>query len=177
MSAIHFKSNLFKIGSWTILRLPESASAKLPSRGQVLAEGTINGYPFQTPLEPDGKGSHWFRVDGKTAKGAKAEAGDTVTLKIEPTKAWPEPEIPQDIKKALDAHKEAKNTWDEATPLAHWEWLRWIRSTGRKETRQKRIDVACDKLRKGERRPCCWNRNLSTEPYVSKNGILLDPTE
>jgi hypothetical protein len=30
MSTIHFETELFEINSWTILRLPESASAKLP---------------------------------------------------------------------------------------------------------------------------------------------------
>jgi hypothetical protein len=33
MPAIHFKTKPFKIGSWTILKLPKAASAKLPSRG------------------------------------------------------------------------------------------------------------------------------------------------
>jgi Domain of unknown function (DUF1905) len=76
MSTIRFETKLCKIGSWTILRLPESASVKLPSRGQTMVEGTINGLHFQTPLEPDGKLSHWFRVD----KAMREAAGvDKVT--------------------------------------------------------------------------------------------------
>jgi len=63
MSAIRCEATLFTIGSWTLLRLPKSASAQLPSRGMTMVEGTINGSRFQAPLEPDGKGSHWFRVD------------------------------------------------------------------------------------------------------------------
>ena len=86
MSAIRFEAKLFEIGSWTILRLPESASAQLPSHSQVMVAGTINGVPMQTPLEPDGRLSHWFRVDKALREAAKAEAGDTVTLEIEPRK-------------------------------------------------------------------------------------------
>ena len=69
MSTIHFEAQLYTIGSWTILRLPESASAKLPSRGMTMVSGTINGAPFQALLEPDGRyglgqtSSHWFRPD------------------------------------------------------------------------------------------------------------------
>ena len=37
MPTIRFEVKLFKINSWTILRLPESASAKLPSRGELVA--------------------------------------------------------------------------------------------------------------------------------------------
>lgn len=175
MSAISFKAKLFTINNWTIVQLPATASAKLPSRGMVMVKGTINDVDFQSGLEPDGRGSHWFKIDSALGKKIGAGAGDAVSLSIEPTKEWPEPNIPADIQKVLDNHKEAKNTWAKATPMAHWEWIRWIRSTGRDETRTKRIDVACDKLKKGERRPCCWNRNLSTEPHVSKNGILLEP--
>jgi hypothetical protein len=36
MSIIRFETTLLKIGDWTILRLPESASAQLPSRGSAL---------------------------------------------------------------------------------------------------------------------------------------------
>lgn len=174
---IHATTQLFKIGAWTILRLPEDASAKLPSRGQVMVEGTINGFHFQTPLEPDGKGSHWFRIDDHLSKSANIAAGDTVTMEIEPSKQWPEPEVPTDIKKALAGNPQVRDLWVKITPMARWEWIRWIRSTGRQETREKRIDVALSKMQNGERRPCCWNRNLSTEPSVSKNGALLEPTQ
>ncbi len=54
MPSINFEATLFTIGSWTILRLPESASAQLPSRGQTMVQGTINDLPLRTPLEPDG---------------------------------------------------------------------------------------------------------------------------
>jgi Bacteriocin-protection, YdeI or OmpD-Associated/Domain of unknown function (DUF1905) len=172
---IHFETELFKIGSWTILRLPEGASAKLPSRGQVMVEGAINGVNFQTPLEPDGKWSHWFRVNASLLRATNATAGDTVALAIKPIKEWPEPEVPADMQKALAADAQAHDLWQRITPMARWEWIRWTRATNKSETRQRRITVACSKLKAGERRPCCWNRNLCTEPSVSKNGVLLEP--
>src|SRR5215212_3541258 len=57
ISTIRFEAKLFKIGSWTLLKLPKSASAKLPSRGMTMVEGTINDFRFQATLDPDGKGS------------------------------------------------------------------------------------------------------------------------
>jgi hypothetical protein len=177
MSAIHFKTTLFKIGSWTILLLPKEASAELPSRGQIMVTGTINDVPFKTPLEPDGNWSHWFKVEKNLLDAISAKDGDTVTVTMEATKEWPEPEIPADIMQGLLEHPKAHELWNKVTPLAHWEWVRWIRSTNKDETRKRRIEVACSKLESGERRPCCWNRNLSTEPSVSKNGVLLVPSE
>ena len=99
-----------------------------------------------------------------------------VTLKLYdkiPIKNWPDPDTPNDIMQALQDNAQAYGLWQQITPMARWEWVRWIRSTGRTETREKRIRVACSKLASGERRPCCWNRNLCTEPSVSKNGVLL----
>jgi hypothetical protein len=51
--------------------------------------------------------------------------------------------------------------------MARWGWLRWIRATNNRETLGRRIEVALSKLRGGDRSPCCFNRNLCTEPEVS----------
>lgn len=188
MSPITFEAKLFNIHDWTILRLPEDASAQLPSRGMTMVAGTINlpagkagAIPFKTLLEPDGKygaglkPSHWFRPDKKLLDAANARAGDTVQVSLEPTKEWIEPEVPEDVKMALSTSPKAEALWHDITPLARWDWIRWIRAVKTQETRQKHIQVALDKLNKGMRRPCCFNRNLCSEPYVSKNWALLDP--
>jgi hypothetical protein len=183
MSTIHFETQLFQIKSWTILRLPESASAELPSRGMTMVSGSINGIPFKTLLEPDGRyapgvgSSHWFRLDEKLLDALSAKAGDTVEVSLEPTKEWIEPEVPEDLQKALASSPKAEAIWTDISPLARWDWIRWIRAVKTPETRQKHIEVALDKLNKGMRRPCCFNRNLCSEPYVSRNWTLLEPQE
>ena len=176
MSIIRFESKPLKIGDWTILRLPESASAKLPSRGMTLVEGTINGFRSKIVLEPDGKGSHWFSV-ASALRDDGIDASDTVTIVVEPSKEWPEPDVPADLSKALKSDLQAKALWGKLTPMARWDWLRWIRATNNRETRSRHIEVALSKLKAGERRPCCFNRNLCTEPEVSKNGVLIEPTQ
>ncbi len=174
---IRFKAKLFTIGSWILLRLPKSASIKLPSRGMVMVEGTINSLRFQRELEPDGKGSHWLRLDEAMLKGTKTKLGDTVKLDIEPSKEWPEPELPADLKKALDTNQKAKTTWMDITPMARWDWIRWIGSAKNSETRRRRIEVTFSKFKAGKRRPCCFNRTICTVPDVSNNGVLLEPTQ
>lgn len=177
MTAIHFEAKFESIGSWTILRLPKEASAKLPSRGMVMVEGTINGLQFQRELEPDGRKSHWLKLDNNMLKGAKAEVGDTIKLEIEPSKEWPNPEVPKDLKKALVIDKPIHLIWNSLTPMARWDWIRWIRSTKNAETRAKRIKVAFSKLKADIRRPCCFNRTECTIPEVSNKGILLESTQ
>lgn len=181
MSAIQFETKLYAINSWTILHLPEEASAKLPSRGMTMVKGTLNGVPFETLLEPDGhygqgiKPSHWFRPSEKLLKEAKAKVGDTVKVEMESTKEWVEPEVPEDVKKALSSSPKAQALWNEVTPLAHWDWIRWVRAVKTQETREKHLTVMLDKLNKGMRRPCCFNRNMCSVPEVSHNWSLLEP--
>lgn len=77
------------------------------------------------------------------------------------------------LDQALASDPQANALWVKITPMARWDWLRWIRSTNNPETRSRRIEVALSKLRGGERRPCCFNRYQCTEPEVSKNGMLV----
>jgi len=145
---------------WTFLTLPKEASSKLASRGQVTVEGTINSTPFQSTLEPDGKGGHWLRVDEKLRKKAGAAVGDVVTLEIAPMGAEPEPSVPADLKKALaSAASRVRDAWSDITPAARRDFIHWIVSPKKAETRAKRIATACDMLAKGKRRPCCFDRS------------------
>lgn len=182
MSKISFTTHLFQINSWTILRLPEDASAKLPTRSMLMVTGTINGVPFKTLLEPDGryghgiKPSHWFRPDKKLLDEARVASGDAVQVSLEPTKEWIEPEVPEDLQSALAGSPKAEALWNDITPSARWDWIRWVRAVKTPQTRQKHVEVAISKLNKGMRRPCCFNRNLCSEPYVSRNWVLLDPS-
>ena len=97
MPKIRFRAKLVAIGSQTILRLPEAASSKLPSRGMSMVEGTFNGHAFQAPLEPDGIGSHWFRVSNTMLRASGAQVGDSVSVAVEPMALWPEPKVPTDL--------------------------------------------------------------------------------
>lgn len=183
MSIIQFEAKLFAINSYTILLLPEEASAKLPSRGMLMVKGTFNGIAFKTLLEPDGKygvgikPSHWFAPSKKLLTDAHAAVGDTVRVELEPTTEWIEPEVPVDVKKALSTFPKAEALWKDITPMARWDWIRWIRAVKTSETREKHIRVALSKLNKGMRRPCCFNRNMCSDPTVSHNWALLKPTQ
>ena len=173
---IRFDATLSTIDEWTIVRLPENASEKLPSRGQVAVQGTINGHWFQTVLEPDGSSGHWMRIDGQLQQTAAVGAGDTATLEIEPLNDWPEPDVPQDFETALAAApQKIQDLWKEITPMARWEWVRWVNATKNPDTRERRVEVSISKMAGGKRRPCCFNLAACTDPDLAKNGRLLDP--
>ena len=176
MPTIRFDTTLDTIDEWTIVRLPEKASEKLPSRGQVAVQGTINGHGFQTVLEPDGDSGHWMRIDEEQQQTVALSAGDTVTLEIEPLKDWPEPNVPEDFETALAAaSQKIQDIWKDITPMARWEWVRWVNATRNPDTRKRRVEVSISKMKSGKRRPCCFNLAACTDPYLSRNGRLIEP--
>jgi hypothetical protein len=176
-STIRFDATPYTIDKWTIVSLPARASAKLPSRGQVAIQGTINGHEFQTVLEPDGSRGHWMRVDGNLQQTAAVSAGDVATLEIEPSKDWPEPNLPNDFEAALAAApQEIQDVWQDITPMARWEWVRWVNATRNPDTRRRRVEVSISKMNSGKRRPCCFDLAACTDPYLSNNGRLLERT-
>ncbi len=64
--------------------------------------------------------------------------------------------LPEDFKKAIVGDRAAREVWEDITPLARNEWICWVISGKKAETRDIRIKKALSKLKEGMRRPCCW---------------------
>jgi aspartyl-tRNA(Asn)/glutamyl-tRNA(Gln) amidotransferase subunit B len=112
----------------------------------VSVEGTLNDCAFRGTFEPDGEGGHWLKVERKLREAAGVGAGETVKLEVVPMAAGeaPEPEVPPDFRKALAAASVpgAREAWKEITPAARRDWIHWITSGKRAETRAIRIEKA-----------------------------------
>ena len=65
-------------------------------------------------------------------------------------------DLPGDLESALKRNPQALATWADITPLARNEYICWIESAKKAETRAKRVDWGCESLSEGKRRPCCW---------------------
>jgi hypothetical protein len=172
---IHFDALIEMIASKALLRLPQSESDKLPSRGQVMVKGFIENFEISQVVEPDGRGGHWLEINASTLTYINAAIGDLVTVSLQIQKDWPEPVIPNDFQVVLtNAPSGIKDTWNNITPMARWEWIRWINATNVSETRSRRIEASISKMQSGKRRPCCFNLASCTNPYLAKSGKLIE---
>ena len=168
---IEFAARPERIDATTIVRLPAEASRSLPSRGQVAVRASIDGEAVRTVVEPDGLRGHWLRVDDDPA--SQSGVRDTVAVVLEVVRDWPEPDVPADLAEALQAAPaDVRDVWSDITPMARWEWVRWVNATANPATRGRRVEVSVSKLADGKRRPCCFDLSACTDPAVARNGKL-----
>lgn len=64
--------------------------------------------------------------------------------------------MPPDLRRAVESDRAVRAAWADITPLARNEWICWVTSAKKDATRDRRIAVGLDKVRKRMRRPCCW---------------------
>jgi len=65
-------------------------------------------------------------------------------------------EVPNDFRKAILEDSQLWAAWEDITPLARNEWICWIESAKKADTRLRRMQIATSGLKDGKRRPCCW---------------------
>lgn len=78
-----FKSRLTSrgpAGAWTFLEIPFSVEEAFGSKARVPVSGTMNGFAFQNSVMPNGDGTHSMMVNKALQAGAKATAGDFVSV-------------------------------------------------------------------------------------------------
>lgn len=143
--------------SWGFLVLPKSVSDLLPRRGRLTANVGLNGIMSHVTLEPDGKRSHWLKIDLTLMKRAGVTFGDQVKVNLEALEQEPKPRLPADFAKTLKANPKALEIWNLTTAIAQVDWIHWMESAKQAETRAKRISDAADMLAKGKKRVCCFD--------------------
>jgi len=127
-----------------------------------MVEGTINGFAFRAALEApkkdpqNGRASHFLKLSKALQDAAGATEGDTVTVEITRIGDEPECRVPIELRKALEAAPSAQALWSEITPMARRDWVLSISAVKQEETRIRRVEMTCDMLASGKRRPCCF---------------------
>jgi hypothetical protein len=139
-------------GAWTYLAIPFNVQDAFGSKARVSVKGTINGHPFHNSLRPEGDGTHSMMVGKELQAGAKARAGDTVRVSLEPDTTERTVDVPADLRHALDAKPAAASFFDGMTYSQKKEYVDWIASAKQAATRTSRIEKAVEMLLAGKKR-------------------------
>lgn len=139
------------------INLPQAVGTKFPPKGVTTVEGIINSFPFQTAtIEVDTKGNHVFKLTKAMHTAVNRDAEEIVTVEITRIADETETRVPAEFRKALEATPRALAVWEDITPIARRDWIFWIISGKKEETRKIRIEKGCSKLSSGMRRVCCF---------------------
>ena len=128
-------------GAWCFIAVPFDVSEVWGTRGRVAVKGTINGFPFSTNIQPmDGR--HLLTFNKQLQAGAKAKAGDTVSIVMERATERLVVEVPAELAKAFRRSQEARMFWDKLAYSHRKEFARWISDAKQEETRARRAAKA-----------------------------------
>ena len=97
---------------------------------------------------------HWFRKPADPKGSREFESPPLRTMSKISTATTHT--IPTDLRKILASDKTMLEAWNDITPLARNEWVCWVTSVKKEETRKDHIRRIREELKEGKRRPCCW---------------------
>jgi Bacteriocin-protection, YdeI or OmpD-Associated len=87
-------------------------------------------------------------------------------------------DLPEDLRKALRSDPTAVAIWETLTPLARNEWICWVVSVKKPETRREHVKRVRSELHDGMRRPCCFmgcvhrsDKPLPTSLHPSRSAV------
>ena len=89
--------------------------------------------------------------------------------------------LPDDMKKVFAGKPELQAHWDSLTELSKNEWICWVTTCAKQETRDKHLIRMVEDMHKGKRRPCCWpgcpHRRANAEKWFSEGALKASKTQ
>jgi len=152
MTEHSFKAILFRpegVGTWTYLNIPLDVSSTFGTKSQVKVKGTINGYAFRSTALPMGDGTHYLVVGKDIRDQIHSTQGDSVSVVLELDLEERHVVIPDDLAQALAGNPQVKSVFENLSYSHQNEYVDWIQSAKKAETRQSRIEKALVLLGQG----------------------------
>jgi hypothetical protein len=149
MSTQCFEATLWRPegrGTTTMIQVPLDIP-KVPGRVGPVVRVTINGYTYRCTVVVYG-GRCYVPVNHEHRIAAGVELGDKVSVEVA-LDAPPPPrfEIPAYFRAALDGDEEASGAFAHLSLPRQREYIAWLESASREETRQRRVAQTIYELR------------------------------
>ncbi len=135
------------------IELPPEAIEELGAGKRPAVKATFNGtYEYHTRVAVYG-GRYYLGLRKDVREAAMLAPGETVDLTIDLDEEPREVALPEDFAAALDADPEAQARFAALSFTNRNEYVRWLTSAKRPETRQRRLAEAPSLLKSGVRTP------------------------
>ena len=144
-----FDATVQKEGSFTFVAIPFSPRDVWGARPRFYVTGTINDIPVRGTLGALGQ-DFFLRLGAAWIRDSGIEPGANVTVRLS-LEGPHEGNLAIDIAEALSSNKKAKTFFDGLPTFYRKNFIRWIESAKRDETRAKRINEMMNLLEEGKR--------------------------
>lgn len=134
------------VGTWIYVDVPFDVEKTYGKSGQVKVKGTVNGKAFRSSLMPHGDGTHFLVVNKKTRDTAQADIGHKVRVVLDIDTEERLVQVPPDFERSLAKNKSAKAAFEKQSFSHKKEYVDWIVSAKKDETRKRRIEKATASL-------------------------------
>jgi uncharacterized protein YdeI (YjbR/CyaY-like superfamily) len=92
-------------------------------------------------------GEYYLPVKRENREAAGVEAGDEVEVELAPDTEPRTVEVPDDLRRALEAEPDAAARFDAMAYTHRREYVEWVTEAKRPETRERRIAAALERIR------------------------------
>jgi hypothetical protein len=123
---------------------------------RVQVKATIAGFPYRGSMVRMGTEDHILVVIKDIRVKAGVTFGDEIEIEVEEDTEPRVVVIPEDVGQALAEHPEEGAFFDKLSYSGRKEYMFWIESAKRTETRQNRIAKMIDLLKQGKKSPSGW---------------------
>jgi hypothetical protein len=123
------------------------------SKGQIKIKAWFDGHPYRGVLANMGTGCHIIGVRKDIRKAIGKNPGDKITVELEQDFDERVVDVPDDLKERFAKSSKAKEFYDSLSYTNRKEYVVWITSAKKMETREKRVADTIQKLMKGKKNP------------------------
>jgi len=134
-------------GGGTLVPVPKDVAAKMGLKGMPKVRAVIAGQPYRGSLMPMGDGTYCLGVLKSIQQAAGVKPGDTITVEIELDTAPRTVEPPPDLAKVIARDKNAAAVWEKLSYTNRKEMARGLEEAKTRETRERRLAAALERLR------------------------------
>jgi bifunctional DNA-binding transcriptional regulator/antitoxin component of YhaV-PrlF toxin-antitoxin module len=155
MNKIEFVGKLEQVGNIdaTSVNFPYNVEELFGTKGQVKVKTIIDGVEYRGSLANMGTGCHILGITKEIRKKINKKAGDFVTIILEKDTEERIIEIPNDFNELLKENPDLSKFFESLSFTNRKEYIRWIESAKKEETRKNRLDQCIEKLINHKKNP------------------------
>lgn len=144
--AYSFRARIYKVGINRCVDVPRQVSLVFGRDKYIPVQGEVEQLPLRSTVVPCGNGRHRLFLHSRIWRKLQMDAGDTVEVTLALDLESREIPLPEDLAAALAECPGALTVFQNMTVALRREFITWVFSARKEQTRSKRIQTGIARL-------------------------------